>query len=168
MAPKDYGRCGSAGSERSTRRSLSTVLSRKASEAGVGIADRADTARADRWPRLRRIRRKAQNVGPVGHGETIDSAGLCRSARTTLGDLDTAAGDLSASLDTADALSPTYVMADFSGDMGSVLDGLSTNTSDALADLSTDAGSSTVPCKGAWAGLMVCSSRNARSTRRLL
>ena len=47
------------------------------------------------------------------------------------------------SLDTADALvtDARTSLADFSGDMGSVLDGLSTNTSDALADLSTDAGS---------------------------
>ena len=149
VAPKITGAGATALDRKINATFVSTVakvLSDKASEAGVGIADQADTARADLVSSLGEASTKAQNVSDTlsGMGETIDSAkGSVASARTTLGDLDTAAGDLSASLDTADALvtDARTSLADFSGDMGSVLDGLSTNTSDALADLSTDAGS---------------------------
>ena len=149
VAPKITGAGATALDRKINATFVSTVakvLSEKASEAGVGIADQADTARADLVASLGEASTKAQNVSDTlsGMGETIDSAkGSVASARTTLGDLDTAAGDLSASLDTADALvtDARTSLADFSGDMGSVLDGLSTNTSDALADLSTDAGS---------------------------
>ena len=125
---------------------VAKVLSEKASETGVSIADQADTARADLVTSLGEASTKVQNASDTlsGMGETIDSAkDSVASARTTLGELDTAADDLSSSLDTADALvtDARTSLADFSADMGSVLDGLSTNTSDALADLSTDAGS---------------------------
>ena len=125
---------------------VAKVLSEKASEAGVSIADQADTARADVVTSLGEASTKVQNASDTlsGMSETIDSAkDSVASARTTLGELDTAADDLSTSLDTADALvtDARTSLADFSADMGSVLDGLSTNTSDALAGLSTDAGS---------------------------
>ena len=125
---------------------VAKALSEKASEAGVSIADQADAARTELMTSMGEASTKLGNASTSlsGMGTTIDSAKeSVSSARTTLTQLDTAITDLSASLDTADQLvtDSRTSLATFSGSMGSVLDGLSTNTTNALAGLSADAGS---------------------------
>ena len=125
---------------------VAKVLSEKASEAGVSLADRADQARSDLTASLGEASSKLASASSSldGMGATIDSAkASVSSARTTLTELDSAAADLSSSLDQADELvtDARSSLADFSGQMGGVLDGLSSNTSSAMADLSADAGS---------------------------
>ena len=125
---------------------VAKVLSEKASEAGVSLADRADQARSDLTASLGEASSKLASASSSldGMGATIDSAkASVSSARTTLTELDSAAADLSSSLDQADELvtDARSSLADFSGQMGGVLDGLSSTTSSAMADLSADAGS---------------------------
>ena len=103
---------------------VAKVLSEKASEAGVSLADRADQARSDLTASLGEASSKLASASSSldGMGATIDSAkSSVSSARTTLTERSS--------------------LADFSGQMGGVLDGLSSTTSSAMADLSADAGS---------------------------
>ena len=125
---------------------VAEVLSEKASETGVSIADQADSARADLVTSLGDASAKlsAASTSLSDAGATIDAArASVSSARETLTELDTAAGDLAASLDTADQLvmDSRTSLSTFSGQMGTVLDGLSTSTTNALSGLSADGGS---------------------------
>ena len=86
VAPKITGAGATALDRKINATFVSTVakvLSEKASEAGVGIADQADTARADLVASLGEASTKAQNVSDTlsGMGETIDSPRRALSPR---------------------------------------------------------------------------------------
>ena len=124
---------------------VAKVLSEKASEAGVSIANNADQKRSDVSASVSEASAKLGSASQTleGVGEKIDAAkASVASARATLSDLDSAASDLSASLDQADQLvgDSRTSLASFSGQMGGALDGLSSNAASALAGVSADAG----------------------------
>ena len=124
---------------------VAKVLSEKASEAGVSIANNADQKRSDVSASVSEASAKLGSASQTleGVGEKIDAAkASVASARATLSDLDSAASDLSASLDQADQLvgDSRSSLASFSGQMGGALDGLSSNAASALAGVSADAG----------------------------
>ena len=124
---------------------VAKVLSEKASEAGVSIANNADQKRSDVSASVSEASAKLGSASQTldGMGEKIDAAkASVASARATLSDLDSAASDLSASLDQADQLvsDSRSSLASFSGQMGGALDGLSSNAASALAGVSADAG----------------------------
>jgi len=124
---------------------VAKVLSEKASEAGVSIANNADQKRSDVSASVSEASAKLGSASQTldGMGEKIDAAkASVASARGTLSDLDTAASALSTSLDQADQLvsDSRSSLASFSGQMGGALDGLSSNAASALAGVSADAG----------------------------
>lgn len=124
---------------------VAKVLSEKASEAGVSIANNADQKRSDVSASVSEASAKLGSASQTldGMGEKIDAAkASVASARGTLSELDTAASALSTSLDQADQLvsDSRSSLASFSGQMGGALDGLSSNAASALAGVSADAG----------------------------
>ena len=148
MAPKITGAGATALDRQINSAFVSTVakvLSEKASEAGVSIANNADQKRSDVSASVSEASAKLGSASQTleGVGEKIDAAkASVASARATLSDLDSAASDLSASLDQADQLvgDSRTSLASFSGQMGGALDGLSSNAASALAGVSADAG----------------------------
>ena len=124
---------------------VAKVLSEKASEAGVSIANNADQKRSDVSASVSEASAKLGSASQTleGMGEKIDAAkASVASARTTLSDLDAAVSELSTSLDQADQLvtDSRTSLASFSGQMGGALDGLSSNAASALAGVSANAG----------------------------
>ena len=148
VAPKITGAGATALDRQINSAFISTVakvLSEKASEAGVSIANNADQKRSDVSASVAEASAKLGSASQTlnGMGEKIDAAkASVASARGTLGELDSAASDLSASLDQADQLvsDSRTSLASFSGQMGGALDGLSSNAASALAGVSADAG----------------------------
>ncbi len=124
---------------------VAKVLSEKASEAGVSIANDADQKRSDVSASVSEASAKLGSASQTldGMGDKIDAAkASVASARTTLSDLDGAVSELSTSLDQADQLvsDSRTSLASFSSQMGGALDGLSSNTASALAGVSANAG----------------------------
>ena len=124
---------------------VAKVLSEKASEAGVSIANNADQKRSDVSASVSEASAKLGSASQTleGMGGKIDAAkASVASARTTLSDLDAAVSELSTSLDQADQLvtDSRTSLASFSGQMGGALDGLSSNAASALAGVSANAG----------------------------
>lgn len=124
---------------------VAKVLSEKASEAGVSIADNADQKRSDVSASVSEASAKLGSASQTldGMGAKIDAAkASVASARSTLSDLDAAASELSTSLDQADQLvsDSRTSLASFSSQMGGALDGLSSNAASALAGVSANAG----------------------------
>ena len=124
---------------------VAKVLSEKASEAGVSIANDADQKRLDVSASVSEASAKLGSASQTldGMGDKIDAAkASVASARTTLSDLDAAASELSTSLDQADQLvsDSRTSLASFSSQMGGALDGLSSNAASALAGVSANAG----------------------------
>jgi len=124
---------------------VAKVLSEKASEAGISIADKADQKRSDVSASVSEASAKLGSASQTldGMGDKIDAAkASVASARTTLSDLDSAASELSTSLDQADQLvsDSRTSLATFSSQMGGALDGLSSNAASALAGVSANAG----------------------------
>ena len=124
---------------------VAKVLSEKASEAGVSIADNADQKRSDVSASVSEASAKLESASQTldGMGAKIDAAkASVASARSTLSDLDAAASELSTSLDQADQLASDSrtSLASFSSQMGGALDGLSSNAASALAGVSANAG----------------------------
>ena len=124
---------------------VAKVLSEKASEAGVSIADNADQKRSDVSASVSEASAKLGSASQTldGMGDKIDAAkASVASARTTLSDLDSAAAELSASLDQADQLvsDSRTSLTSFSSQMGGALDGLSSNAASALSGVSANAG----------------------------
>ena len=124
---------------------VAKVLSEKASEAGVSIADNADQKRSDVSASVSEASAKLGSASQTleGMGEKIDAAkASVASARTTLSELDSAVSELSTSLDQADQLvsDSRTSLASFSSQMGGALDGLSSNAASALAGVSANAG----------------------------
>lgn len=124
---------------------VAKVLSEKASEAGVSIADNADQKRSDVSASVSEASAKLESASQTldGMGAKIDAAkASVASARSTLSDLDAAASELSTSLDQADQLvsDSRTSLASFSSQMGGALDGLSSNAASALAGVSANAG----------------------------
>ena len=124
---------------------VAKVLTEKASEAGVSIANNADQKRSDVSASVSEASAKLGNASQTldGTGEKIDAAkASVASARTTLSELDSAASELSTSLDQADQLvsDSRTSLASFSSQMGGALDGLSSNAASALAGVSANAG----------------------------
>lgn len=124
---------------------VAKVLSEKASEAGISIANNADQKRSDVSASVSEASAKLDSASQTldGMGDKIDAAkASVASARTTLSDLDSAASQLSTSLDQADQLvsDSRTSLASFSSQMGGALDGLSSNASSALAGVSANAG----------------------------
>ena len=148
VAPKITGAGATALDRQINSAFISTVakvLSEKASEAGVSIANNADQKRSDVSASVSEASAKLGSASQTldGVGEKIDAAkASVASARGALGDLDTAASALSTSLDQADQLvsDSRSSLASFSGQMGGALDGLSSNAASALAGVSADAG----------------------------
>ena len=124
---------------------VAKVLSEKASEAGVSIADNADQKRSDVSASVSEASAKLGSASQTldGMGAKIDAAkASVASARSTLSDLDAAASELSTSLEQADQLvsDSRTSLASFSSQMGGALDGLSSNAASALAGVSANAG----------------------------
>lgn len=124
---------------------VAKVLSEKASEAGVSIADNADQKRSEVSTSVSEASAKLGSASQTldGMGEKIDAAkASVASARTTLSDLDAAVSEMSTSLDQADQLvsDSRTSLASFSSQMGGALDGLSSNAASALAGVSANAG----------------------------
>ena len=124
---------------------VAKVLSEKASEAGVSIANNADQKRSDVSASVSEASAKLGSASQTldGMGDKIDAAkASVASARTTLSDLDGAVSELSTSLDQADQLvsNSRTSLASFSSQMGGALDGLSSNAASALAGVSANAG----------------------------
>lgn len=124
---------------------VAKVLSEKASEAGVSIANNADQKRSDVFASVSEASAKLGSASQTldGMGAKIDAAkASVASARSTLSDLDAAASELSTSLDQADQLvsDSRTSLASFSSQMGGALDGLSSNAASALAGVSANAG----------------------------
>lgn len=124
---------------------VAKVLSEKASEAGVSIANDADQKRSDVSASVSEASAKFGSASQTldGMGDKIDAAkASVASARATLSDLDAAASELSTSLDQADQLvsDSRTSLASFSSQMGGALDGLSSNAASALAGVSANAG----------------------------
>ena len=124
---------------------VAKVLSEKASEAGVSIANNADQKRSDVSASVSEASAKLGSASQTldGMGDKIDAAkASVASARTTLSDLDGAVSELSTSLDQADQLvsDSRTSLASFSSQMGGALDGLSSNAASALAGVSANAG----------------------------
>ena len=124
---------------------VAKVLSEKASEAGISIADKADQKRSDVSASVSEASAKLGSASQTldGMGEKLDAAKVSvASARTTLSDLDGAVSELSTSLDQADQLvsDSRTSLASFSSQMGGALDGLSSNAASALAGVSANAG----------------------------
>ena len=124
---------------------VAKVLSEKASEAGVSIANNADQKRSDVSASVSEASAKLGSASQTldGMGDKIDAAkASVASARTTLSDLDAAVSELSTSLDQADQLviDSRTSLATFSSQMGGALDGLSSNAASALAGVSANAG----------------------------
>ena len=124
---------------------VAKVLSEKASEAGVSIADNADQKRSDVSASVSEASAKLGSASQTldGMGAKIDATkASVASARSTLSDLDAAASELSTSLDQADQLvsDSRTSLASFSSQMGGALDGLSSNAASALAGVSANAG----------------------------
>ncbi len=124
---------------------VAKVLSEKASEAGVSIANNADQKRSDVSASVSEASAKLESASQTldGMGAKIDAAkASVASARSTLSDLDAAASELSTSLDQADQLvsDSRTSLASFSSQMGGALDGLSSNAASALAGVSANAG----------------------------
>ena len=124
---------------------VAKVLSEKASEAGISIADKADQKRSDVSASVSEASAKFGSASQTldGMGDKIDAAkASVASARTTLSELDSAASELSTSLDQADQLvsDSRTSLASFSSQMGGALDGLSSNAASALAGVSANAG----------------------------
>ena len=124
---------------------VAKVLSEKASEAGISIADKADQKRSDVSASVSEASAKLGSASQTldGMGDKIDAAkASVASARTTLSELDSAASELSTSLDQADQLASDSrtSLATFSSQMGGALDGLSSNAASALAGVSANAG----------------------------
>ena len=124
---------------------VAKVLSEKASEAGVSIADNADQKRSEVSTSVSEASAKLGSASQTldGMGDKIDAAkASVASARTTLSDLDAAASELSTSLDQADELvsDSRTSLASFSSQIGGALDGLSSNAASALAGVSANAG----------------------------
>ena len=124
---------------------VAKVLSEKASEAGVGIANDADQKRSDVSASVSEASAKFGSASQTldGMGDKIDAAkASVASARATLSDLEAAASELSTSLDQADQLvsDSRTSLASFSSQMGGALDGLSSNAASALAGVSENAG----------------------------
>ena len=124
---------------------VAKVLSEKASEAGVSIANDADQKRSDASASVSEASAKLGSATQTldGMGDKIDAAkASVASARTTLSDLDAAVSELSTSLDQADQLviDSRTSLATFSSQMGGALDGLSSNAASALAGVSANAG----------------------------
>ena len=124
---------------------VAKVLSEKASEAGVSIANDADQKRSDASASVSEASAKLGSASQTldGMGDKIDAAkASVASARTTLSDLDAAVSELSTSLDQADQLviDSRTSLATFSSQMGGALDGLSSNAASALAGVSANAG----------------------------
>ena len=124
---------------------VAKVLSEKASEAGISIADKADQKRSDVSASVSEASAKLGSASQTldGMGDKIDAAkASVASARTTLSDLDAAVSELSTSLDQADQLvsDSRTSLASFSSQMGGALDGLSSNAAGALAGVSANAG----------------------------
>ena len=124
---------------------VAKVLSEKASEAGVSIANDADQKRSDVSASVSEASAKLGSASQTldGMGDKIDVAkASVASARTTLSELDSAASELSTSLDQADQLvsDSRNSLASFSSQMGGALDGLSSNAASALAGVSANAG----------------------------
>ena len=124
---------------------VAKVLSEKASEAGISIADKADQKRSDVSASVSEASAKLGSASQTldGMGDKIDAAkASVASARTTLSDLDGAVSELSTSLDQADQLvsDSRTSLASFSSQMGGALDGLSSNAAGALAGVSANAG----------------------------
>ena len=124
---------------------VAKVLSEKASEAGVSIADNADQKRSDVSASVSEASAKLESASQTldGMGAKIDAAkASVASARSTLSDLDAAASELSTSLDQADQLvsDSRTSLASFSSQMGGALDGLSSNAASALAGVSANTG----------------------------
>ena len=124
---------------------VAKVLSEKASEAGVSIADNTDQKRSDVSASVSEASAKLGSASQTldGMGAKIDATkASVASARSTLSDLDAAASELSTSLDQADQLvsDSRTSLASFSSQMGGALDGLSSNAASALAGVSANAG----------------------------
>ena len=124
---------------------VAKVLTEKASEAGVSIANNADQKRSDVSASVSEASAKLGSASQTldGMGEKIDAAkASVASARTTLSELDSAVSELSTSLDQADQLvsDSRTSLASFSSQMGGALDGLSSNAASALAGVSANAG----------------------------
>ena len=124
---------------------VAKVLSEKASEAGVSIANNADQKRSDVSASVSEASAKLGSASQTldGMGAKIDAAkASVASARATLSDLDAAASELSTSLDQADQLvsDSRTSLASFSSQMGGAFDGLSSNAASALAGVSANAG----------------------------
>lgn len=124
---------------------VAKVLSEKASEAGVSIANNADQKRSDVSASVSEASAKLESASQTldGMGAKIDAAKTSvASARSTLSHLDAAASELSTSLDQADQLvsDSRTSLASFSSQMGGALDGLSSNAASALAGVSANAG----------------------------
>ena len=124
---------------------VAKVLSEKASEAGISIANNADQKRSDVSASVSEASAKLGSASQTldGMGAKIDAAkASVASARATLSDLDAAASELSTSLDQADQLvsDSRTSLASFSSQMGGALDGLSSNAASALAGVSANAG----------------------------
>ena len=124
---------------------VAKVLSEKASEAGVSIANNADQKRSDVSASVSEASAKLGSASQTldGMGAKIDAAkASVASARTTLSELDSAVSELSTSLDQADQLvsDSRTSLASFSSQMGGALDGLSSNAASALAGVSANAG----------------------------
>ena len=124
---------------------VAKVLSEKASEAGVSIANNADQKRSDVSASVSEASAKLGSASQTldGMGAKIDAAKTSvASARSTLSHLDAAASELSTSLDQADQLvsDSRTSLASFSSQMGGALDGLSSNAASALAGVSANAG----------------------------
>lgn len=124
---------------------VAKVLSEKASEAGVSIANDADQKRSEVSTSVSEASAKLGSASQTldGMGEKIDAAkASVASARTTLSDLDVAVSEMSTSLDQADQLvsDSRTSLGSFSSQMGGALDGLSSNAASALAGVSANAG----------------------------
>ena len=124
---------------------MAKVLSEKASEAGVSIANNADQKRSEVSTSVSEASAKLGSASQTleGMGGKIDAAkASVASARTTLSELDSAVSELSTSLDQADQLvsDSRTSLASFSSQMGGALDGLSSNAASALAGVSANAG----------------------------
>ncbi len=150
---------------------VAKVLSEKASEAGVSIANDADQKRSDVSASVSEASAKLGSASQTldGMGEKIDAAkASVASARTTLSELDSAVSEMSTSLDQADQLvsDSRTSLASFSSQMGGALDGLSSNAASALAGVSANAGTldgAVQAPPGVW---VACSPRERRSMTR--
>ena len=133
---------------------VAKVLSEKASEAGASIANDTDQKRSDVSASVSEASAKLGSATQTldSMGDKIDAAkASVVSARMTLSELDSAASELSTSLDQADQLvsDSRTSLATFSSQMGGALDGLSSNAAGALAGVSANAGTLDGAVRGA-------------------